>query len=95
MALTKTELRFLTNLNKTEDGCWLWRGKERLGGYGTIWVERKNLKVQRYSWMIHFEPIAVTTLVASTCNNQMCVNPDHLYIWRRRKSERVQEDIKQ
>lgn len=85
MTITKEEKRFLTNLKKTDDGCWLWKGMPRRGGYGTIWIERKHIKVQRYSWIIHFEPIPRTTLIATTCNNKMCVNPDHLYIWRKKK----------
>ncbi len=72
--------RFWDKVNKT-DGCWLWTASRRgRMGYGTIrWSGRQQL-THRISWKIHNGEIPDEMNVLHTCNNPICVNPDHLYI---------------
>lgn len=70
--------KFFMRVEKT-DSCWNWVGPTRKG-YGSIWVDGKNVRVHRASWVLKFGEIPSGLLVLHKCDNPSCVNPDHLYI---------------
>ena len=35
-------------------GCWLWYGASVDGGYGCLWLNGKNKRAHRVSWMLHY-----------------------------------------
>ena len=74
-----SEIRFLSKIQKTADGCWFWNGTRSTGGYGTLFVNGKAMAAHRYSYEYHIGPIPKGLVVRHyVCDNAACVNPDHL-----------------
>lgn len=85
------EDRFLTYVNKTE-GCWIWVGgttknrkprkpSENKHIYGQFyWKEigRNSIAAHRASYLLFVGKIPEGLLVRHSCDNGLCVNPEHL-----------------
>ena len=60
------------------DGCWLWRGAKRSGGYGGVaWWKGRTLLTGRVAWALAHGPDSAESRVAHRCRNKLCVNPRH------------------
>lgn len=75
------------------NGCWLWVGPKKPGPhpYGLIRVRKKTLIAHRYSYESLVREIPKDNVIMHSCNNAMCVNPDHLVAGTQR--ENVAEQI--
>ena len=78
--------RFWGYVRKEPNGCWIWTGYIGLAsgrfrhGIMTITRNYKTFEIQArvVSFFLHFGRLPTNKLVTS-CNNGLCVNPDHIF----------------
>jgi hypothetical protein len=74
------EERFWRRVQKTRS-CWKWLGTFiRPMGYGTIYVNGRNILTHRFSWELANGPVPEGLYVLHKCDNPPCVRPDHLFL---------------
>jgi hypothetical protein len=68
------------SIPEPNSGCWLWLGSTTKKGYGLLTVAGKQ-RLATHCVMEIATGIPIRgSHVLHTCDNQYCVNPDHLYI---------------
>ncbi len=64
---------------KAEGECWLWRGCQYFGGYGSFSWRGRMRGAHIVSWEIaNGHPVPAGLDVRHTCDVTLCVNPRHL-----------------
>lgn len=58
--------------------CWLWSGGTICHGYGYFWLDGKNERAHRVSWLIANRKWP-DLLILHHCNMHNCVRPSHLF----------------
>jgi len=75
------EHRFWEHVEKTPD-CWIWRGTVMQGrsglDYGVLWHHNTYTLCHLFSYEIATGPIPAGMLLMHSCDNPLCVRPDHL-----------------
>ncbi len=74
--------RFWSRVRKTEN-CWIWDGSRKSDGYGLFFLSNKGkrfLYAHRVSLIVHGVHVPEHLCVIHTCDNPICVRPDHLRI---------------
>ena len=80
MNLTKDQERFLSYVDKRDNGCWLWTGSTAITGYGNFYYKGRVCLAHRASLCIFDRNKTLTPglQVSHSCGTRHCVNPDHL-----------------
>jgi hypothetical protein len=64
-------------------GCWLWLGALHTTGYGVMGLGRREEgidRAHRIAVRLYGREIPAGHFVCHRCDNQLCANPDHLFV---------------
>lgn len=83
ISLPQIKKKFLNKINITNE-CWVWP-KAAYNGYGFMALTiSKNktytISAHKLSYLLFIGNIKDDLLIRHTCNNRLCVNPDHLLL---------------
>lgn len=59
-------------------GCYLWTGTRNLDGYGTFYLNGRQVGAHRFAFERAAGPVPAGLWVLHSCDNPACVNYQHL-----------------
>lgn len=79
--------RLANGLDEAIDGqCWEWRRATNPDGYGVLTLDRKTKLAHRLAYELAKGQIPDGLDVMHSCDNPLCINPDHLEAGTRSKN---------
>ena len=85
--------RFNIKVNKT-DNCHIWNAARQKQGYGMFSVFGKSIPAHRFSYLLHKGNIAENMVVHQTCENNGCVNPEHLELQTKSQNKKSYTSVR-
>ncbi len=83
--------RFEEKIDKTKT-CWLWTGYIGTSGYGEFCYNGKSERSHRVSYLIYNGEIPDGLIILHSCDNRICVNPEHLSVGTMQDNIRDRQD---
>lgn len=81
------ECKLLSNIRIDEKKCWNWLGIPNTTGYAQIsHRDKKRMSVHRLSYTLFKGGIPKGMDVCHSCDNKICINPDHLWVGTREQN---------
>jgi hypothetical protein len=70
--------KFWLSVDRTANGCWLWKGCRNNSGYGFVHFDGVSQAAHRVAYTLAYGEIADGLDLDHRCRNRACCNPDHL-----------------
>ena len=75
------QIRFVAKfIRGSSEVCWLWLGKPAADGYGQFDNGHKTVGAHQFAYSLYVGDIVTGLHVLRTCDNRLCVNPNHLWL---------------
>ena len=85
--------RFNSKINKSED-CHIWIAARQKQGYGMFSYDGKSLPAHRFAYLLYKGEIAENMVVHQTCENNACVNPEHLILQTKSQNKKSYSSVR-
>lgn len=76
----------------TSTDCILWTGTKNNKGYGRLTYQSKQFSAHRIAYELEHGPIEDGLFVLHSCDNPLCVNPNHLSLGTQLENMRQASD---
>ena len=85
--------RFNAKVNITNE-CHVWNAARQKQGYGMFSVFGKSMPAHRFSYLLHNGTIAENMVVHQSCENNGCVNPEHLVLQTKSQNKKSYTSVR-
>ena len=85
--------RFNIKVN-ISDNCHIWNAARQKQGYGMFSYDGKSIPAHRFAYLLHNGNIEENMVVHQTCENNGCVNPNHLILQTKSQNKKSYTSVR-